>query len=118
MLTVRVRKRIREWQSAKAKLQAADTLGGNVMKEKVENHLMNAGPVAFDFECSDFSQGASYSCAKICEAGQVSSSFIASNGWVQKFMAKNGRSVRRRTTESQKNPDRLMNKLIGYILQV
>ena len=53
MLTVRMHKIIREWQSAKAKLQAADTLGGNVMKEEVENHLMNAGPVAFDFECSE-----------------------------------------------------------------
>ena len=42
MLTVSMRKRIREWQSAKAKLQADDTLGGNVMKEEVENHLILA----------------------------------------------------------------------------
>lgn len=36
----------------------------------------------------------------------------------KKFMARNGLSVRRRTTESQKDPDRLIDKLIAYILQV
>jgi len=53
-----------------------------------------------------------------CKAGQVSPSFIASNGWVQKFMARNGLSVRCRTTESEKDPDRLIDKLIAYLLQV
>ena len=33
-------------------------------------------------------------------------------------MARNGLSVRRRTTESQKDLERLINKLIAYILQV
>ena len=49
-----------------------------------------------------------------CKAWQVSPSFIASNGWLLKCMARNGLSVRRRTTESKKDPD----KLIAYILQV
>ena len=49
-----------------------------------------------------------------CKKGYASPSFIASNGWVQKFMTRNLLSVRRRTTESQKDPDRL----IDYILQV
>ena len=40
------------------------------------------------------------------------------NGWVQKFMTRDLLSVRRRTTESQKDPDRLIDKLIAYILQV
>ena len=53
-----------------------------------------------------------------CKAVQLSPSFIASNGWVQKFMGRNGLSVRRRTTESQKDPERLIDKLIAYILQV
>ena len=53
-----------------------------------------------------------------CKAVQVSPSFFASNGWVQKFMARNGLSVSSRTTESQKDPDRLSDKLIAYILQV
>ena len=33
-------------------------------------------------------------------------------------MGRNGLSVRRRTTKSQKDPERLINKLIAYILQV
>ena len=33
-------------------------------------------------------------------------------------MGRNGLSVRRRTTESQKDPERLIDKLIAYILQV
>ena len=53
-----------------------------------------------------------------CKAWQVSPSFIASNGWLLKCMARNGLSVRRRTTESKKDPDRLIDKLIAYILQV
>ena len=53
-----------------------------------------------------------------CKTAQVPPSFIASNGYVQKFMARTGLSVRRRMTESQKDPDKLIEKLIGYILQV
>lgn len=53
-----------------------------------------------------------------CRTAQVSPSFIASNGWVQKFMARNGLSVRHRSTESQKDLDRLIDKLIAYILEI
>ena len=53
-----------------------------------------------------------------CQTAQVSPSFIASNGWVQEFMARSGLSVRRRTTEPQKDPDRLIDKLIAYILEI
>ena len=53
-----------------------------------------------------------------CSTAQVPPSFIASNGWVQTSMSRNGLSVKCRTTESQKDPDRLIDKLIAYILQV
>ena len=52
-----------------------------------------------------------------CKAWQVSPSFILSNGWVQKFMARNRLSEKCRT-ELQKDQDRLIDKLIAYILQV
>ena len=111
------RKRIREWQSAKAKLLAADN------KRK---HLEGGGRKPFDVGLEDEllewvherrSSGLRVSRKMIshkaraiheqkCKAAQLSSSFIASNGWVQKFMGRNGLSVRRRTTESE------------YILQV
>ena len=123
------RKRIRLWQSAKAKLQAADN------KRK---RLDRGGRKPFDVSLEDEllewiherrSSGLRVSRAMIshkaraiheqkCKARQVSPSFIASNGWLQKCMARNGLSVRRRTTESKKGPDRLIDKLIAYILQV
>ena len=52
-----------------------------------------------------------------CKTARVPPSFIASNGWVLKFMARNGLSVRRRTNKSQKDPDKLIDKIISYILQ-
>ena len=45
-------------------------------------------------------------------------SLVYSDGWVQKFMARNGLSLRRRTTEAQKNPNQLVNKICAYILKV
>ena len=43
---------------------------------------------------------------------------IFSNGWVQKFMAKNGLSIRRRTTQAQKSPKQLIDKLCTYVLKI
>ena len=44
--------------------------------------------------------------------------FVASNGWLQKFMRRNGLSLRRKTTTAQKDPTRLIDKLISYVLHV
>lgn len=41
-----------------------------------------------------------------------------SQGWLEKFMNRNGLSVRRRTTEGQKRPDQLIDKLCAYILKI
>ena len=41
-----------------------------------------------------------------------------SQGWLEKVMNRNGLSVRCRTTEAQKSPDQLINKLCAYMLQV
>ena len=45
-------------------------------------------------------------------------SFVASSGWLQRFMSRHGLAIRRKTTESQKDPEKLIDKLIGYILQI
>ena len=122
-------KRIREWQSTKAKLQAADNkrkcLDGGVRKPfavGLEDELL-------EWIHERRSTGLQVSRAMIlhkaqaiheqkCKAWQVSPSFILSNGWVQKCMARNRLSERCRTTELQKDQDRLIDKLIAYILQV
>ena len=41
-----------------------------------------------------------------------------SQGWLEKFMSRNGMSVKCRTTEAQKSPDQLIDKLCAYILKL
>ena len=45
-------------------------------------------------------------------------SFAASNGWLYKFMKRNGLSLRRKTSICQKDPEQLIDKLVFYIIQV
>ena len=44
--------------------------------------------------------------------------FKATEGWLQKFMLRNGLSLRRKTTTTQQEPHRVIDKLILYILHV
>ena len=41
---------------------------------------------------------------------------MAINGWVNNFMHRNGFSLRYKTTTAQQDPERLIDKLILYIL--
>ena len=52
-----------------------------------------------------------------CEESERSL-FVASNGWLNNFMRRNGLSLRRKTTTAQQDPERLIDKLISYILHV
>ena len=40
------------------------------------------------------------------------------DGWVQKFMRRHGLYIHRRTTEAQKNPSQLIDKLCAYVAKV
>lgn len=44
------------------------------------------------------------------------SEFKASRGWLDKFMKRNDLAVRRRTTIAQKDPDKLIEKMVSFIL--
>ena len=44
--------------------------------------------------------------------------FVASRGWLQKFMQRNALSCRRRTAIAQKDPSHMIDKLVSYILHV
>ena len=44
--------------------------------------------------------------------------FNASRGWLEKFMIRNGLSLRRRTTQAQKTPEKIIEKLVSYILYI
>ena len=43
--------------------------------------------------------------------------FIASRGWLEKFMKRNCLPLRRRTTTAQKDPSHVINKIVAYLLQ-
>ena len=48
-----------------------------------------------------------------CDGGTT---FVASTGWLQKFMHRNGLSLRRKTSVAQKDLSKLINKLVSYII--
>ena len=46
------------------------------------------------------------------------SEFPASKGWCEKFMRRNGLSLRRKTSVCQKDPDMVIAKLVAYVLRI
>ena len=46
------------------------------------------------------------------------SGFSASRGWLEKLMYRNGLSLRRRTTQAQTTPDKIIEKLVSYIFYI
>ena len=58
-----------------------------------------------------------YAEEKANSKGQIND-FCPSEGWLEKFMSRNGLSLRRRTTQAQKTPEQIIDKLISYILYV
>ena len=50
--------------------------------------------------------------------GNGNSAHVHRNRWMSSEMARNGLSIRRKTTESQKDSEKLIDKLISYVLQV
>ena len=53
----------------------------------------------------------------ILEAGLAGKTFEASNGWLKKFMQRNGLSLPRHTSVAQKDPELLVSKVVSYILR-
>lgn len=47
---------------------------------------------------------------------EINVEFVASTGWVTNFMRRNGLSLRQKTSVSQRDPSRLIDKLVLYIL--
>ena len=47
-----------------------------------------------------------------CKEKEMPPSFVASSGWLQRFMSRHGLAIRRKTTESQKDPEKLIDKLL------
>ena len=49
---------------------------------------------------------------------ELKAGFVASNGWLTKFMKRNNLSMRRRQTIAQKDSSHLKNKLVKYDMHI
>ena len=49
---------------------------------------------------------------------ELKAGFVASNGWLRKFMKRNNLSMQIRTTIAQKHPSHLTTKLVKYVMHV
>ena len=58
-----------------------------------------------------------YAEEKAATKGQMNDP-CASEGWLEKFMSRNRLSLRRRMTQAQKTPEKIIDKVILYILYV
>ena len=122
------RKRIREWRANQSKLESASC------KRK---RFAGAGRKPFDLDIEEVllewvherrSNGFRVSRKMIrsearflheekCKEMELPPTFTASIGWEQTFMTSHGLCIQRKTTESQKDPEKLIDKLIAYVLQ-
>ena len=55
---------------------------------------------------------------KVWDDELLRKSFVASNGWLEKFMKRYHLSLRRKTTIAQKDLSHLISKLVGYLMHV
>ena len=55
---------------------------------------------------------------KCGDSEELKAGFVASNGWLTKFMKRNNLSMQRRTTIAQKVPSNLTTKLVKYAMHV
>lgn len=52
------------------------------------------------------------------ESNTATEDFKASRGWLCRFLKRNGLSLRRKTPVAQQDPERMVAKLVSYIIQV
>ena len=52
------------------------------------------------------------------ESSTTTEDFKASRGWLCRFLKRNGLSLRRKTSMAQQDPERMVAKLVSYIIQV
>ena len=123
------RKRVREWRQKKSKLEDTSSKrkrleggGRKPFDEDLEEALLqwvherrsNGLRVSRKMIASK----AKFFDNEKCKEKEMPPSFLASSGWLQRFVSRHGLAIRRKTTESQKDPEKLIDKLIAYVLQI
>ena len=129
-------RRIREWRAKKSDIEGVLAVRGNKVKQR--SRLCGAGrkplstkleEVLMEWIESRRSRGLRVSSKLIMKKAQVTfndmnqndvtdDDFKASRGWLAKFMKRNGLSLRRKTSIAQQDPERMIAKLVSYVIQV
>lgn len=128
-------KRIREWRKNKAKISSLVSLKGSKMRKRLDGG--GAKPLSTNLEerIMDWitirrASGLRVSRKLIMKKAQLlhqemsttegvleNEEFKASRGWLEKFMRRNNLSLRRKTSVAQKDPEKLIAKLVSYVIQ-
>lgn len=119
-------KRIREWRTAKPRLEAQYETGNKNRKrfsgagKKIRSPELEDKLVEWIVRSRENRLRVSRSMIKRKAlewfAVEGGNEFKASNGWLQKFLSRHGFVLRRRTTVSQKVPRDSMEKIVAFIL--
>lgn len=128
-------RRIREWRAtksniegllgtaAKAKQRCIGGGGRKPLSAKLEE-------VMLEWIESRRSRGLRVSCKLIMKKAEIThrdmtennlvdgDDFKASRGWLCRFMKRNGLSLRRKTSITQQDPERVVAKLVSYVIRV
>ena len=125
--------RVREWRQNKDAIVELCAKPKGSKKEKLEGGGRKPMDEGMEEELFEWIQGrrsrglrvsrtlimrkAKYIYDERCDASERDL-FVASRGWLEKFMRQNRLSLRRRTTVAQHDPARVIDKLISYVLHV
>ena len=124
-------KRIREWKTNKQLItelslklsgkyrKTLDGAGRKPLNELVDNRVL-------EWIYERRAKNLRVSCVLIMKKAKLiydeldtsgkSESFLASRGWLEKFMRRNRLSLRRRISIAQKDPEQLIGKLVSYVV--
>ena len=129
-------KRIREWRKNKAKIAALVVLKNSKTRKRLDDGGVKPLRTSLEERVMDWisvrrSSGLRVSRKLVMKKAQLlyqemstsegileNEEFKASRGWLEKFMPRNNLSLRRKTSIAQKDPEKLIAKLVSYVIQI
>jgi hypothetical protein len=115
-------KRIREWCKLKEKFLRASKKakrleggGRNVIHDAMEDKLVRWISAQRSKSLRVSRKMIQSEARRIVQEDDSSSTFIASYGWLRKFLKRNRLSLRKRTTVAQKTPEHVKQKIIDFL---
>ena len=131
-------RRVREWRAKKESISSLNLTDGEKKRKRVNDggrkpQFQAVDEIVLDWISNRRERGLRVSRKLIMKKAQVvynemklgetantanEEEFKASTGWLKNFMRRNHLSLRRKTSIAQKDPDRLVAKVVSYVLQV